>query len=160
MLPSLWRNGSAPRIRKAHRAAEAGFVGALAARTLGKFGDYGKLLPEWMQREEIDTYLAMMGPQVVGFSMIGPGQDERGTLYADLLAIAVEPSWGGQGVGRKLLRHAAHVCAPRFVQLRLSVADTNTRARALFESEGFAYLQDELGTYCQGQVALRMGRTL
>ena len=45
-------------------------------------------------------------------------------------------------------------------ELRLSVADTNHAARALFTSEGFHFLPYELGTYHRGQLALRMGLTL
>ncbi len=160
MLTSLWRSASGPRIRKAHRTEASLFVGALAAKALGRFGDYGRLLPDWMQRADISTYLAVLGSSPVAFTMLGAGLDDAGRAYADLLAIAVEPAEAGQGIGRQLLRHAVRVTRKHHRQLRLSVAETNTRARALFESEGFTYLPDELGTYCQGQVALRMGRPL
>ncbi|MGQ0504923.1 MAG: GNAT family N-acetyltransferase [Myxococcaceae bacterium] len=135
-------------------------MGALAGEVLHTFGDYGRLLPQWMQRGDIHTYLAFSACSPIGFSMIGAGVDERTGLYADLLAIAVAPERHGQGTGRLLLRHAIDTAALSFPELRLSVAEGNSAARSLFESEGFAYVDRELGTYSQGQRALRMARQL
>ena len=42
----------------------------------------------------------------------------------------------------------------------LRSAHRNDRAKGLFLSEGFVFIHEELGTYTQGQLALRMSRPL
>lgn len=60
-----------------------------------------------------------------------------GTLLMD--GIFVEPRARGQGVGTALL-HAveAHAASMKLQRIRLDVIDTNPRARALYEREGFS----------------------
>ncbi|HEX4933918.1 MAG TPA: ribosomal protein S18-alanine N-acetyltransferase [Gemmatimonadaceae bacterium] len=56
----------------------------------------------------------------------------------DLANIAIHASQRGRGEGRRLLRHAVAAVQARGVYfLYLEVRESNTAARALYESEGF-----------------------
>jgi ribosomal-protein-alanine N-acetyltransferase len=97
--------------------------------------------------------------------MLGFYPVPKDELVADLLAIAVSPTAQGRGVGRRLLEHAIHqveVARRRLAirELRLSVADTNHRARALFDQLGFRLLEGDHGYYDGGQLALHMSRPI
>jgi ribosomal protein S18 acetylase RimI-like enzyme len=147
-------------------------VRSIAVQVFSHFGDYGRILPTWLVHDGVVTHIAETlgdGPQrkPIGYTMLGfyparPG--ERGgpdALVADLLAIAVAPQAQGRGVGKRLLEHAlqqVRVAARRLhvVELRLSVAETNTRARTLFAQFGFHLVDGEHGYYDGGQMALHM----
>ena len=109
------------------------------------------------------TYIARDESERVGFVMLGfyYSDHDRRAVYGDVLAIAVSPNHRGHGVGRLLLRHAVETAyqARRTLdvrEVRLSVADTNTRAQKLFMSEGFSEGEEARGRYDGGQEAIRM----
>src|SRR5262249_54799601 len=86
-------------------------------------------------------------------------------LVADLLAIAVSPGAQGRGAGKKLLQHALdHVREAQkrlpVREIKLSVADSNSRARKMFARFGFKLVPGEHGYYDGGQVALHMSRVV
>ena len=160
MFGSLLRQK--PSVRSA-RANDAGDIALIARHTLFMFGRYDELLPAWMKREGISTFISELKAEPTGLCMLGFFEDPERGFYADLLAIAVLPTHQGTGVGRQLVRFAIAESRRQLrsaVELRLSVADTNDRARALFASEGFEPRPYELGTYDGGQVALRMAYPL
>lgn len=151
-----------PTVRPA-RSADAAAVAHIARHTLFMFGKYDELLPAWMKREGIFTFLAEKSGRPQGLCMLGFFEDPERGFYSDLLAIAVLPEFQGQGLGRLLVRFAIAESKRRMqsaVELRLSVADTNARARELFTKEGFEPRPYELGTYDGGQTALRMAYPL
>jgi ribosomal protein S18 acetylase RimI-like enzyme len=106
-----------------------------------------------------------------GFAMLGFYLDEvaanangSAQVIADLLALAVLPSFQRRGVGTRLLHHVIEVAervAPssRISSLRLTVAETNTGAQRLYARHGFRIV-DGSATYDRGQKALRMARPL
>jgi ribosomal protein S18 acetylase RimI-like enzyme len=149
------------------------FVQRVATAALNEFGDYGRIVPEWLSHDGVLTFVAEHDAEPVGFIMVGfyrlegPGSDPRGeaAYAADLLAIAVAPEAERRGVGRQLLDHAvvtARAARKRLPvrELRLSVADTNERARRRFVAAGFALVPGEHGRYDRGQRALHMSRPL
>lgn len=70
---------------------------------------------------------------VVGFVIVYVVDSE-----GDLANIAIHASERGRGEGRRLLRHALAAVSARGVYfLYLEVRESNTAARALYESEGF-----------------------
>jgi len=145
------------------------FVRRVAIDVFSHFGDYGRILPTWLLHDGVLTHVAedeRSGALVaVGYTMLGFYPVPRDEFVADLLAIAVAPSAQGRGVGKQLLDHAIeHALAAKrrlkLRELRLSVADTNERARQLFEQRGFRLIEGDHGWYDGGQMALHMARPL
>lgn len=152
---------------RAGSPADTTFVRQIAEEVFRDFGDYGKIIPEWLVHDGVLTFVAEEDGKPAGFTMIGFYRiDEEELSYAaDLLAIAVAPSAQARGIGRRLLEHAiatARAARKRLPvrELRLSVADTNARARKLFVAAGFVEVPGEHGRYDGGQRALHMSRAL
>jgi ribosomal protein S18 acetylase RimI-like enzyme len=143
-----------------------------AAEVYADLGDYGKIIPSWMSHPGVLTFVDSIDEAVGevrrGFILIGFYEPEDlipPRLCADLLAIAVAPPYQRQGIGRMLLELAvdvarlAHPETP-VRELRLTVAETNRPALALFRAAGFVILDPKHGAYDGGQRALRMRRVI
>ncbi len=159
------RSADTPEV--AFREAEPGdrlFVARLAESSFGHLGPgYGALLGSWVGAREVATIVATSGPPV-GLAMLGLYEIE-GVVRADLLAVAVSPEARGRGIGRALVERVIALAERCHTErgaheLRLSVAEDNTAARALFARAGFTPAPDEASHYESGQVALRMRRPL
>lgn len=145
--------------------ADFGWVRSLAAESYRALGDYGSIIPAWLDHAGVLAYIDEIGQgdsrQRRGFILLGFYEPTGGTYVADLLAIAVSPKHQNAGVGRGLLRFAIDVArlAARenpVAEMRLTVADTNTVGRHLFDSAGFRVLDASHGAYDGGQTAIRM----
>lgn len=154
-------------------AADGPFIREVAEQVFAHFGDYGRILPSWLLHDGVLTHVAEessrgMEVSALGYTMLGfypLTPSDQGALVADLLAIAVSPHAQGRGVGKRLLEHAlAHVKSAQrrlpIKELRLSVADSNARARHMFVDFGFKLVDGEHGFYDGGQVALHMSRKI
>jgi ribosomal protein S18 acetylase RimI-like enzyme len=74
------------------------------------------------------------------------GRPDAGELRLD--GIAVRPERRGQGIGSQLLHEAARRAALLSIDvIRLEVVDTNPRARALYEREGYVAVRTESTPY-------------
>src|SRR5262245_202099 len=135
------------------------WIRATAAEVYARLGDYGKIIPSWMSHPGVLTFVEAIdegGAEVRrGFILIGfyePDDLVPARVVADLLAIAVAPDQQRRGVGRTLLEFAvdvaelAHPGAP-VREIRLTVAEDNAPALALFRSTGFEVLDPEHGAY-------------
>jgi ribosomal protein S18 acetylase RimI-like enzyme len=150
---------------RAGSAADLEFVRRVAVAVFSDFGDYGRIIPDWLANDGVLTYVAEEEAVPVGFIMLGFYRVEGESYAADLLAIAVAPEAQSRGVGRRLLDHAlatARATRRRLPvrEVRLSVADTNARARRMFAAAGFVELDGEHGRYDGGQRALHMMKRL
>jgi|RhiMethySRZTD1v2_1073278.scaffolds.fasta_scaffold199388_2 ribosomal protein S18 acetylase RimI-like enzyme len=162
-------------IRRSDGARDADWIRRTAATVYAELGDYGRIIPTWMGHAGVMTFVEMAdedagGETRRGFILIGfyepePGDLSRGLLVADLLAIAVSPEHQRRGVGRTLLEFAVDVATEASRQapvreIRLTVAETNRPALALFKNSGFEILDPHHGAYDGGQRALRMRRRI
>lgn len=85
----------------------------------------------------------------------------RGSPYARLYSIAVDPQCRGQGVGERLLAAAERECRQRrCTALRLEVKPRNTRARRLYERAGYREFGRYPAYYENGADAIRMEKPL
>jgi ribosomal protein S18 acetylase RimI-like enzyme len=156
--------GRRPEIRRGG-PADVDFIRAVAETVFAPLGDYGRILPGWLVHEGVLTHIAELDAEPLGYTMLGFYPVTRGEYVADLLAIAVASPHQGLGLGRQLLEHAivqARAARRRLPvrEMRLSVADTNARARRLFVHHGFRLMQGDHGRYDGGQIALHMSRKL
>lgn len=84
--------------------------------------------------------VAVAADDVVGFAAFG---EERSSTSAqacgELYAINLDPDHWGRGIGRVLLQQVTHALAAMgYREAVLWVIPQNVRARALYESEGWA----------------------
>ena len=163
-------------IRRAELADHPWIV-ATGAEAYRDLGDYTRILPSWLEQPGVLAWIDHdIGNRGRGFAMLGFYLDHEGgapvaalpvqpsQVVADLLALAVLPSYQNKGIGTKLLHHVIEVAervAPssKIQTLRLTVAEDNTAAQRLYARNGFRVV-DGSATYDRGQRALRMVRSL
>jgi ribosomal protein S18 acetylase RimI-like enzyme len=148
------------------------WITALSELVFRDLGAYGDVMPQWLRQPGVIAWVAVDDPARhtadgrCGFAMLGFYVDPAvGGMVADLLGIAVAPTFQGRGIGSRLLHQVlavaaavapAHGCA----ELRLTVAHSNPRAQAWYRREGFAPVPGDHGAYASGQRAIRMARSL
>jgi ribosomal protein S18 acetylase RimI-like enzyme len=101
--------------------------------------DWERLLGR-LSETEGEVLVAERGDEVVGFAHLGPTDDEdlEARQVGELYALHVLPEDTGQGIGRALLEAAAERLGERFGLAVLWMLAGNQRARALYESTGWA----------------------
>jgi ribosomal protein S18 acetylase RimI-like enzyme len=151
---------------RAARAGDLPFLVGLAHEAFGPYGDYVPKVEDWAADPCVETTIAEQNGTRVGaaFLLLFRPDAAPDRPIADLVGLAVAPSFRGRGFGAALLRHVVdHVRDVARVHpipaLLLTVADSNVSARRLFESEGFQYDREE-GSYPEGQKALHMSLPL
>jgi ribosomal protein S18 acetylase RimI-like enzyme len=151
------------------------WIVATGAEAYRDLGDYTRILPSWLEQPGV---LAWIDHDVQGrgrgFAMLGFYTEEtsrpttissgKQQVVADLLALAVLPSFQRKGIGTKLLEHVIDVAervapASHITQLRLTVAEQNVSAQRLYARNQFSIVEGA-ATYDRGQRALRMVRPL
>jgi len=161
-------------IRRAE-VADHPWIIATGAEAYADLGDYTRILPSWLEQPGVLAWIDNdiqgrgRGFAMLGFYLDDPSQtpqtpDKITPVVADLLALAILPTFQNKGIGTKLLHHVIEVAervAPqsRITQLRLTVAESNTGAQRLYARNGFRIV-DGSATYDRGQRALRMARPL
>jgi ribosomal protein S18 acetylase RimI-like enzyme len=135
----------------------------LAAEAYGDLGDYGTIIPAWLEHPGVLAYIDESAGTRRGFVLLGFYQpvDVEERYIADLLALAVARDWRGHGIGRRLLQHAVDLAraAARDAdirEMRLTVADDNLAGQRLYKSAGFLRVDEDHGHYDGGQRAIRM----
>jgi ribosomal protein S18 acetylase RimI-like enzyme len=143
------------------------FIRSLATDAFATFGDYGPLLLDWFATPGVEATIAEDDGRPVGLTLLAflADPEAAGFWVEDVLAIAVAEGSRRRGLGRLLLDAAlarAEEASRRWPvrAVRLSVAEDNAPARALFTSAGFQYTGREESFYPRGQRALHMRRPL
>ena len=157
-------------IRRAEVKDHAWIV-ATGAEAYADLGDYTRILPSWLEQPGVLAWIDHdMQGRGRGFAMLGFYTEEAAKVggpqqvIADLLALAVLPTYQRKGIGTKLLDHVIDVAervapASKIAQLRLTVAEHNVGAQRLYARNGF-HIVEGAATYDRGQRALRMVRPL
>jgi len=156
-------------IRRAE-VADHPWIIATGAEAYRDLGDYTRILPSWLEQPGVLAWIDYdvqgrgRGFAMLGFYLDDPTASAGSQVIADLLALAVLPSFQRRGIGTKLLHHVIEVAervAPssHIASLRLTVAESNTGAQRLYARHGFRII-DGSATYDRGQKALRMARPL
>jgi len=94
---------------------------------------FGKVIPF------NDTWVAVLDDEIVGYIALGTRTNLATNRHVGRIrAVAVHPDQRRRGVGRALVRRGVEEAAGRgFGKLMLTVLGSNTRAIALYHSEGF-----------------------
>ena len=154
-------------IRRAEPADHPWIV-ATGAEAYRDLGDYTRILPSWLEQPGVLAWIEQDNQgRGRGFAMLGFYTEDltrSPQVIADLLALAVLPSFQNFGIGTRLLHHVIEVAervAPssQITHLRLTVAEDNVGAQRLYARNNFAVV-DGSATYDRGQRALRMARPL
>jgi ribosomal protein S18 acetylase RimI-like enzyme len=84
------------------------------------------------------VWVADAGGEVVGFASTGPSRDEDAAEAGEVYAIYVRPDLCGNGIGTRLLAHAATDLADRgYRRAILWTLETNARAQRFYERAGW-----------------------
>ncbi|HXV65195.1 MAG TPA: GNAT family N-acetyltransferase [Vicinamibacteria bacterium] len=137
------------------RLGDLAFVKKLARELFLGYGSYERYLESWFQDSGVTTQIAEIDEVAAGFSMVAVYPEEDATV-AELLAIGVTRAYQSRGVGGALL-DASIALGEDAAEIRLSVAEGNSRAERLFASRGFRMRQG-VGLYPSGQRARFMTR--
>jgi ribosomal protein S18 acetylase RimI-like enzyme len=142
--------------------SDAAFVRSLSKQAFARYGPYEKLLPEWLLSGMTVTLIAWLGKKPIGFVMMGrPLHNGWSPEVSEILAIAVERSRQGAGIGDRLLAEAlARAGSLGIETLALHTSLDNKPAQGLFEKHGFQPAEIKPRFYPEGQDALLMERTL
>lgn len=88
------------------------------------------------------------GLRYLGMGLLLSRDRQPGTLLMD--GIAVAPGMRGQGIGTQLLEAVCrHARENGYSDVRLDVLDSNPRARALYEREGFVAVKERSYPFLQ-----------
>jgi ribosomal protein S18 acetylase RimI-like enzyme len=154
----------APEVRcRESSPADRSYVIELAAEIFADFGDYRSILSQWLDTPRVTTRIALEGAQRRGFTLIARHQPlgffRRAS--AELVAIALEDSARGRGLGRRLLEDAERIArAWDAHEMRLHTAETNRVARSFFARAGYERRERGTTRYPNGQTALELRRAL
>lgn len=84
------------------------------------------------------TWVALLGPSLVGFASVGPSRDEDARNgEKEIYSIYLEPDAWGRGVARELLRTVVAQAGDR-TPMSLWVLADNARARHFYRRNGFS----------------------
>jgi len=163
------RKATTDLILRPRRPSDDAFIFRLSERVFSAYsmhpaGSTASMLGEGGAR----AMVALQGDRAVGFYVLGferldrPFGPWQRPALARLNAIGVLPALHGRGIGALLLDHAEGLArdAEAAVSMTLMTADTNTRARRLFASAGYAALFVVDHAYARGQRGVVMTKAL
>jgi len=158
------------------------FLRDLSGRVFGRYGQYDRMVPQWLGGPGVSGWIALESQEPVGFALTClarlparwsiPGvplrlRERPAAMAVDLLAIAIVPERQGRGLGGWLLdeviaraRQTARTTDLPLAGVTLTVAADNRPARRLFARAGFRDLPGPHGTYPHGQPALHLALPL
>jgi [ribosomal protein S18]-alanine N-acetyltransferase len=105
---------------------------------------------------QVLAHRAMWGDELVGFILSRMAAGE-----AEILSVAVDAAWQGQGLGRRLLDlHLRRLAGLGVATVFLEVEEGNSAALRLYDRAGFREVGRRSGYYPQAQGAAAAARVL
>lgn len=155
-------------IRPFREGADDAFVQSLGERAFGPYSRAPRASMIAMLTERgAEAGVAEIGRAKVGFAILGVAKVAgafgpfRDPAVVRLNAIAVRSDSQGKGIGRGLLTWAEERARSLGgVTITLTTAETNLRARRLFELAGFLPVTRLPDTYVGGQTGIAMFKAL
>jgi [ribosomal protein S18]-alanine N-acetyltransferase len=134
------------------------FLCQLSGKVFSIYGPYQDMISRWLEMETTITLVALANGKTAGFVMFGSVNDgQDAPTAAEILAIAVEPSLQGLGIGQMLMnaieRRAAATGEKRIF---LHTAVGNITAQKLFAKNSYRPTEMKPHFYPRGQDALLM----
>lgn len=142
------------------------FLRSLALEAFSIYGDYETILTDFFLSQGVYTYVADKTRKDVAIPlgiliMAIRKQKRRQPHSAEIVAIAVERTSQGEGIGSCMIEFAKQwplsfsgkISIP---EVHLSVAESNVEGQSFFQHHGFEIFQKEPWRYPAGQGALRM----
>jgi ribosomal protein S18 acetylase RimI-like enzyme len=87
--------------------------------------------------DQVFTWVALVGPSIVGFATVGPARDEDARHgEKEIYSIYLDPQMWGHGVARELIRTVIAEVGDR-VPMSLWVIADNERAQHFYRRHGF-----------------------
>lgn len=119
----------------------------LAGRSWGAGEFHGLLASPGVSGHRAVRASALGRPEPRGFVLVRTAADE-----AEVLTLAVHPSWQGRGIGRSLMNAAIRdLYAARVARLHLEVDEGNAPAIALYDRLGFRRVGTRKAYYAGGE---------
>jgi ribosomal protein S18 acetylase RimI-like enzyme len=154
-------NGPRLRVRPA-RQSDLSFIEELSGNVFEVYGPYRQWVGRWFQLDSAVTLVALLAEKPVGFAMLGRfSNPSPSVLFAELLAIAVEPGKQRMGAGSLLMKEIEEIALALGVnRLFLHTAKDNLSAQELFSSCLFTPSELKRNFYPAGQDGLLMFKIL
>ena len=130
---------------------DRGFIAALAEQVFGHLGDYRRILIGAYDDPDVWVHILLCAERRAGFALSLPDNP------VNLLAIAVEPAFRRNGLGRYLLERVLSDAELVKKHVVLAVAKENVGAQALFRGAGLVPT-GERSEYPFGSVALHFSQ--
>jgi ribosomal-protein-alanine N-acetyltransferase len=134
------------------------FVCQLSGKVFSIYGPYQEMVSRWLEMDTTITLVALVHGKAAGFVMFGSVNEARDVPAAsEILAIAVEPSLQGLGIGQMLMREIekkAVAAGERRIYLHTAVG--NIPAQKLFAKNSYCPTEMKPHFYPRGQDALLM----
>jgi ribosomal protein S18 acetylase RimI-like enzyme len=155
-----------PPLIRPYRFSDRAELIRVGTEVFAPFGDYEHVLGSWLDTAGVRVFVAERDGEFCGATIYALMRLPDGDgLFCELLAVQVAVPHQHTGVGRALLsttvEHQAELARRYGVHCtRLSTADDNEPAHALFREFGFVATDEPAGVYAGGQRILRMERPL
>jgi ribosomal-protein-alanine N-acetyltransferase len=134
------------------------FLCRLSGKVFSLYGPYQEMISRWLGMEKTITLVALVRGRPAGFVMFGSVEEaQKVPVTAEILAIAVEPSMQGMGIGQMLLREIEKkATAAGEKRIYLHTAVGNIAAQQLFTKNSYRPTEMKPHFYPRGQHALLM----
>jgi [ribosomal protein S18]-alanine N-acetyltransferase len=153
LISRLFARGT-PGISEA-RAADAVAISAVHGRSFRRGWDEDEIRRLLLDRNVVAQRMTL-GAKLIGFILSRVAADE-----AEILSVAIAPSWKGRGLSRSLLDlHLRRLAGIGVRSVYLEVGESNTPACRLYRRAGFREVGRRQGYYDDGATALVLRRDL